>query len=256
VTTADTSGALAAALTLGLPAFPCRASKAPACPHGFREATADPSALRDLWRRHPGPLIGVPTGEASGLDVLDIDAPGHPEAAEWWRRHRHCELTTRTHRTRSGGLHVLFGHTAGLRCWAGRPVPGIDGRADGGYVVWWPAAGEGVICDATPAPWPTWLLAELHSPLSAAPNKVTIPDGHTLVGLVRKVARAAPGERNAVAFWAACRAGEMAASGLIGADIAAAIIANAAILSGLPQAEAERTARNGIRAGLGSTSRA
>ena len=26
-----------------------------------------------LWRRTPGPLVGVPTGAASGFDVLDID---------------------------------------------------------------------------------------------------------------------------------------------------------------------------------------
>ncbi|HEY8872200.1 MAG TPA: hypothetical protein VIM52_04150, partial [Stellaceae bacterium] len=82
--------------------------------------------------------------------------------------------------------------------------------------------------------------------------KATIPDGHALAGLVRKVARADEGERNLLTFWAACRAGEMVASGLIGADTAAAVIANAAMLSGLPQEEAERTAWSGVRTGLGS----
>lgn len=79
-----------------------------------------------------------------------------------------------------------------------------------------------------------------------------IPDGRALAGLVLTVARAAEGERNAITFWAACRAGEMAASGLLAVDTAAAVIADAAMLSGLPRAEAERTALSGVRTGMGS----
>lgn len=41
---------------------------------------------------------------------------------------------------------------------------------------------------------------------------------------------------------------EMVASGLLGADAAAAIIAEAATRAGLPRAEAEDTAWSGIRA--------
>jgi hypothetical protein len=132
VSAAEIPAALGRALALGLPAFPCRADKRPACPHGYRDATADPTGLRALWRRHPGPLVGVPTGELSGFDVLDIDAPRHPEAAAWLGARRDGLPATRTHRTRSGGLHLLFRHQSGLRCWAGRPVAGVDGRGDGG----------------------------------------------------------------------------------------------------------------------------
>jgi hypothetical protein len=41
-------------------------------------------------------------------------------------------------------------------------VLGVDGRCDGGYICWWPAAGLAVECDAEPAPWPDWLLGEIH----------------------------------------------------------------------------------------------
>ena len=41
---------------------------------------------------------------------------------------------------------------------AGRIAPGIDARATGGYVVWWPAAGLRVEHSGTLAPWPEWLL--------------------------------------------------------------------------------------------------
>src|SRR5271168_3008733 len=87
-----------------------------------------------LWRRYPAPLVGVSTGEPSGIDALDLDAK-HPEAAQWWTANRHRLPTTRT---RSGGLHLIFRHQPGVRCWIGRPVPGVDGRGDGGFAIWWP----------------------------------------------------------------------------------------------------------------------
>jgi hypothetical protein len=74
-----TSASLASALVLashGLPCFPCHADKRPVTPHGFKDATRDGEKLCALWAQHPGPLVGVPTGEISGIDVLDID-PRH-----------------------------------------------------------------------------------------------------------------------------------------------------------------------------------
>lgn len=135
------------------------------------------------------------------------------------------------------------------------PVSGIDGRSSGGYIVWWPAADEPILCDAPPAKWPAWLLGDL-CPLSAPrqfETRVTVPDEYRLAGLVRKVANARKGDRNRISFWAACRAGEMVASGLIDADYAAAVIASAATMAGLPPTEAERTAWSGIRNGSGAS---
>jgi len=68
---------------------------------------------------------------------------------------------------------------------------------------------------------------------------------------VRLVAGARQGERNGLTYWAACRAGEMVASGLLDAEAAVALIAEAATRAGLPRVEAERTARSGIRTGGG-----
>ena len=148
----------------GLPVFPLCSDKRPACPGGFYAAKSDSAGIRNLWGRHPGPLVGVPTGSASGLDVLDIDAPRHPEAGEWLGVNESTLPPTRIHRTRSGGLHILFRHVAGLRCWTGRPVPGIDGRAEGGYIVWWPAFGMPTVCANSIAPWPDWLLVAISPP--------------------------------------------------------------------------------------------
>jgi hypothetical protein len=126
--------ALAEAIELGrrgIPAFPCAESnKRPTCPDGFYNAETDANALRELWRRHPGQLVGVPTGPASGIDALDIDRKSSkPEAVAWWREHKDRIPTTRMHRTRSGGLHCLFQSYDGLRCSAGKLAPGVDVRA-------------------------------------------------------------------------------------------------------------------------------
>jgi Bifunctional DNA primase/polymerase, N-terminal len=99
-----TSLSLGAALTLaeqGLPCFPCRSDKRPATPHGFKDATCDSDKLHALWKRHPGPLVGVPTGEIAGFDILDID-PRHG-GERWFAEHRHRVTQTRTHKTGSGG---------------------------------------------------------------------------------------------------------------------------------------------------------
>jgi hypothetical protein len=238
----------------GLRCFPCASNKQPTTPHGFHDAECDPTALRILWDRYPGPLVAIATGAPSGLGVLDFDRK-HPEAWQWLGANRYRLPETRAHRTRSNGLHLIFRHQPGMRCWTRRHVKGIDGRADGGFAIWWPAAGLPVLCEAAPAQWPSWLLGVLQhstSPVRSG-SRVMIPDQHALAGLVRKVARAAEGERNTITFWAACRAGEMAASGLISAEYAAAVIANAAMVSGLPSAEANQTAWSGIRTGLGAS---
>lgn len=54
--------------------FPCKEDKTPATPHGFKDATRDPGKVPDLWRRYPGPLVGIVTGAISGISVLDLDA--------------------------------------------------------------------------------------------------------------------------------------------------------------------------------------
>ena len=80
----------------GFAIFPCNRSKAPACPHGFRDASTDAAAIRALWQRHHGELVGVATGAVSNLAILDIDAK-HAEAHSWWETHRAQLPQTRTY---------------------------------------------------------------------------------------------------------------------------------------------------------------
>ena len=101
------------------------------------------------------------------------------------------------------------------------------------------------------AEWPAFLRQALSPRRVARVHRVTVPDNYALERLARVVVGAVEGERNSLTFWAACRAGEMVASGLLDADLAVELIARAATKSGLSAAEAERTAWSGIRTTAG-----
>ena len=127
-----------------LPRFPAALNKRPLTPRGYLDATINPIG-ECLW-----PLVGVPTGARSGFDVLDIDVAG----LAWLDRNADRLPPARMHETRSGGRHLIFQHWPGLRCSASKPAPGVDVRADGGYVIWWPARGYPVLTNAPIAEWP------------------------------------------------------------------------------------------------------
>jgi hypothetical protein len=250
-----TASALAAARTLGRDGywvFPCQADKRPCTPRGFHDASDDPEIIAELWAEYPGELVGVATGVPSSTAVLDIDRK-HDAAVEWWQCHRERLLPTRVHRTRSGGLHLVYRHRRGLKCSAGKIARGVDVRAEGGYIIWWPAAGLPVLADAMIAPWPDWLI-EKPAPLPAPPvpqRRLSTDPKPQLIGLVRTVAGAGEGERNRVLFWAACRARDMINTGQLDqADGLQALEAMhlAALARGLAHQEITRTIRSAMRA--------
>jgi hypothetical protein len=229
----------------GYHVFPCREDKRPACPHGFKQAAHDPAAIAELWRRWPGPLIGIATGEASGISVLDIDAK-HPAALAWWKAHHTRLLPTRTYQTRSGGWHLYFRHRGGVKNSQGKLCPGVDTRGSSGYAIaWFPAGGE-CLDHSPPAPWPDWLLTELQRtpptprPVAAA-SRPAAAEGNT-EAILRRVATAAEGERNGVLYWAANRLRE---HGRLKVEETTLIAA--AVQSGLSRIEAERTVASARR---------
>jgi hypothetical protein len=248
---ATPGAALSSALALaadGFAVFPCLRNKAPACTHGHLDAASDPADVRALWRRWPGPLIGIATGEPSGLAVLDLDAK-HPEARDWWGEHRAMLPETRTVRTRSRGLHLYFRHAAGLRCSVGKIGPGIDVRAEGGYVIAWAAAGLPVLLDVPMVPWPAWLAPPEPDRPQRPPEPARVPDDDAAGRLLRFVRAAPEGERNKRLFWAGCRMAGMVASRLMGGGEAEKLLADAAQRIGLPDIEAARTIKSALAAG-------
>ena len=235
----------------GYAVFPCRADKSPACPHGFKDASRDPDAIAELWRRWPGPLIGIATGAVSGIDVLDVDAK-HPIALAWWHAAARRMPPTRLYRTRSGGLHAYLTHADGVANTASKLARGVDTRGDGGYAVYWFAAGFECLDHSPPAPWPAWLLeCVLWKPPAASPTPARARltnAGKALDGVADAIGRATEGERNRLLFWGACRFGERMRAGLIGRREAEATLIAAAGSTGLQEAEARRTIASAWRA--------
>jgi hypothetical protein len=246
--------ALKAALRLPYPCFPCDAQKRPTVKGGFKSARTVDSGLASRWLSNPGVLIGVPTGPASGFSVLDIDiAKG---GAEWWEKNRSRLPKTRRHETRSGGAHVLFKHKDGVRNTAGRIARGIDTRGWGGYVIWWPAEGFGVVNPDDLAPWPDWLIQpEPDLPPPPPIAKVKRPSGQVysenielkLRGLAKFVERTAEGGRNGGLYWAAMRVAELVSAGALDRAWGSELIAEAARRAGLPELEARRTIASAMR---------
>ncbi len=153
---------------LGYPVFPCaRGGKAPLTPHGFQDATTDAAQIEAWWTQHPSANIGMPT---AGLLVIDVDGADNP-----WPGDPEKELDLErapTSLTPRGGRHHIFRQPAG-KAWgntAGKIVPKVDTRANGGYIVVPPSVvggkpyhwGETLELDAIPETLPeppSWLAA-------------------------------------------------------------------------------------------------
>jgi len=116
--------------------------KHPRTPNGFRDATTDLAVVREWWIKWPDSNIGVPTGTPSGLFAVDVDPRhGGDGSLQKWEQQRESALVTRTVGTGGGGVHHLFAYPTDGRRVRSRQgwLPGVDVRADGGYIVYPPS---------------------------------------------------------------------------------------------------------------------
>jgi hypothetical protein len=142
------------------PVFPCRRNdekdqdgrilkaKSPLTKNGFKDATQDEAQIRRFWASHPDALVGVPTGQRTGLAVIDFDTRSADSMAQEWLAENQAALTgTRVHQTGggSGGRHYIYSLPHGVKIRGGVSVTlgkvkrqGLDIRAEGGYIIWWP----------------------------------------------------------------------------------------------------------------------
>jgi Bifunctional DNA primase/polymerase, N-terminal/Primase C terminal 1 (PriCT-1) len=120
----------------GLAVFPCRPrDKRPAVRNGVHEGTTDQGLIREWWQCNPEYNIGVVTGAISGIFVVDLDgSSAHSALAKL--EFEYGELPHTIEVITARGRHKYF-H------WPARPLrnstskigPGIDIKADGGYVL-------------------------------------------------------------------------------------------------------------------------
>jgi putative DNA primase/helicase len=122
----------------GVPVFALQPGrKEPATPRGFYDATTDSEMIRRWWTRMPLANIGIPTGEASGILVLDVDPDrgGRESLASLEREIGELPCTYRV-QTGGGGEHIYFRYPGErVGCSAGLLGPGLDIRGEGGYIV-------------------------------------------------------------------------------------------------------------------------
>ncbi len=194
----------------GKPVFPCKPDKAPYTPRGFKDATTNPGRVTALWNRYGGEKIGMPTGNTSGISVVDVD---RLEALEELPPELRQELReTLTIRTPSGGVHYYFNHVDGITNRTGQLPAGIDIRGEGGYAIVPPSEGYTVEHRAPIADAPEQLLETLRdeprAPSAASQGRSRswasipddgepIPDGTRDETLTRIAGRLHDGTRDA-----------------------------------------------------------
>jgi hypothetical protein len=284
------TGAVVEAARRGWAVFPCRpGDKRPAVADWERRACSDPDRVGRYWPSdHHN--VGIACGP-SRLVVIDLDThsplpedwrlPGVQDGrdvlallAEWAEQ---LWPVTYTVKTPTGGMHLYYTvpDGPGIRNSAGKIGPLVDVRGGGGYVL---AAGSvlderaypgnpecrelvtggrayEVADDSDPGRLPAWLAVlaadgEPSARPAGRPGRHAAP-GARLQGLIDTVRRGQEGDRNGPLYWAARRAAEMIAAGVIDRETAEEHLVAAALEAGLRggEREARRTFASAMRGG-------
>ena len=97
----------------------------------YQKKQATISQIKEWWNKWPNAMIGIVTGKASNLSVVDIDTQfGKKTVMDMLPDDFVCP----TAMTPRGGLHLYFQFNSKLKN-AVSILPGIDIRSEGGYVV-------------------------------------------------------------------------------------------------------------------------
>lgn len=266
----------------GFPVFPCSPdNKRPLVATGFKAATTDAQTIEQWWSHWPAAMIGVPTGEASGIAVVDVDVHGEVNAMPWYEEHKASFVDAPIVTTPSGGLHIYF-IADGTKNSASKIARGVDTRGDGGYVCVPPS----VTTEGTYYGWhnpidlfpprrmPAWVAeklaarepakepAEISAPV---PDNRTIPadlpvmgtgNGHdryaqtALENECRQLATCPQGGRNHALNRAAFSLGTLVGAGVLDRDVVIGRLFAAAASCGLVNADGRESVLATISSGL------
>lgn len=250
----------------GIPVFPCvPAEKRPLTKRGFHDATADSGQIAQWWSRWPEANIGMPTGRASGIEVVDIDVHGQVRgfaAFELARREGLVDRWQALVKTASGGMHAYY------PAYPDRIQPswqaaraGIDFRGEGGYVIVPPSlvlfednrsayelvgAGRGNAVSVDGVALRQFLDPRPTPDVTAAAATRRNVDAERIAAWL---AARGEGERNRALYWAACR---LAENGITDQG-ARNVLGPAAEHAGLHQSEIVTTIRSAYRTVVGAT---
>lgn len=125
----------------GYPVFPVRDwrgdGKLTPVTNWPKEATTKHERVASWWEKWPDACVGLATGDSSGVAVLDLDVKNGKDGVAQLAGLGFPDLQALSPvciRTPSGGLHLYFKNDPRLRTTASAIAPGIDVRANGGFV--------------------------------------------------------------------------------------------------------------------------
>lgn len=288
VATATSAAIIEAALAYaraGFRIFPVGQNKVPLVKAWTKVSTSDEDQIRAWWAKWPNAIIGLPTGEANGLWVLDLDVDpakqldGNAAFAALEAAHAAVDIDV-VAITPRGGSHLFFRWDASkpVRNTASVITPGIDTRGEGGFVVLAPSVREdgrayswvnGSLGEADLTDAPDWLLALIDKP--APPEPPTDIEGapyspqpaaddplfarrraYALAALEREaeaVATAQEGGRNMRLNEAAHAVANFVGSGHLAEAEVYETLTAAALAAGLVVKETRKTIASGIKSG-------
>ena len=119
--------------------FPCiPTNKRPYVKGGFKSASKDPEIIKTWWEQSPTAMVGIPTGDPTGIFVLDVDehgeVSGNKSLTELETKHGNLPETLEA-LTPGGGRHLYFKNISSLKNSASKVGKGLDIRANGGYII-------------------------------------------------------------------------------------------------------------------------
>ncbi|AQU78308.1 bifunctional DNA primase/polymerase [Planococcus faecalis] len=145
------------------------ASKAPLTKNGFKDASKDAAQISRWWASNSAAGIGIPTGEVSGIIVIDVDPRNGGDVSLERLTAEYGELPDTVHcLTGGGGDHFYFKYDGRVTKSSLVDYPGLDFQGNGKYVVAppsvhpsgnsyeWEESSKPVITKL--APLPEWLI--------------------------------------------------------------------------------------------------
>lgn len=188
--------------------------------HGYLDATSDVPTVVAMWRQTPDANIGIATGKAAGIWVLDVDTKdgkqGMRSLGQLCSLTAHRIMNTATAKTYSGGLHLYYRYPEGreidrrIGAFKRLGMPDLDVIGNNGYIVAPPSVvGDGGygwltddLVDTPPELLAALAAADMAIAIRKAERAIHPPRAHSADGLLRWLARREPGVQDDALAWA------------------------------------------------------
>lgn len=245
----------------GIPVFPCQRNKMPFTKHGFKDATTNTDQIDIWWSNYPGASIGMPTGEKSGMWVLDVDGEEGFVSLKDLEAKQGSLPDTLQQKTGGGGRHYFFKYNGrDIKNSAGQVAKNLDVRGNGGYVVIPPSShpsGKNYqwLNKLEPADPPEWLMDMVVSKSESPPSGSSTSYGNTpygqtaLANEIIKLSQATKGSRNATLNECAFCLSQLVAGGELDEGMTKNALISTGLTIGLKEKEIRQTIESGFKAG-------